>query len=670
MKLSLVKGTTSKIVHLRILNSSVTTGAGLTGLAFNTASLICYYIRPGDASATAITLANATIGTFTSGGFKEVDSTNAKGLYEFSIPNACLATGANQVIIQFQGAANMQETAIEIELTASNNQDSVRFGLTALPNAAAAAAGGLITIGSNNTSAITIGALNTGAVAIVGAFSISGAATLSSTLSVGATTLSALTVTNNLLVSGNSTVTGTTTHTGNVTFSGNFQVTGTTRLIDDVSIESGLVSAACTINQLTITNSVSIGTTLTITGTSTLGAVTMGNLTTAAISATTLSTSGTTTLNALTVTNATTLSGAVQFGSTFGITGAVTLSSTLGVGNTILNALTITNNLIVSGNSTVGGNTTHTGPVSLGSTLGVAGAITATNASNNIKGVDVTRWLGTTVSTPTVAGVPNVNTKTWNDLATVALPLISTVAGRTLDVNATGGAGLDWGNLDNPSTANNLSGTRISLCDLVTTVTNNPNAGNGAYTITATVTDGTNPLQGATVRVTSGINTFSSVSDASGHVTFSLNSGSYTVSATNNGYSFTPSVRTVTGNNAGTLYSSPIAMTAVVIPVAPVDPTLCRIYGYIRNTRTAAVMPGVRVLATLKPGSVSYAAGILVGREASAITDSNGLFQLDVIRNSSITIPTGTTWQITCKEASVSKNVSCTTATLDFSTEL
>ena len=52
--------------------------------------------------------------------------------------------------------------------------------------------------------------------------------------------------------------------------------------------------------------------------------------------------------------------------------------------------------------------------------------------------VNVTQWLGTAPSTPTVAGVPNVNAKTWNDLATVALPLVPTTAGRTLVVDAAG----------------------------------------------------------------------------------------------------------------------------------------------------------------------------------------------------------------------------------------
>jgi hypothetical protein len=38
-----------------------------------------------------------------------------------------------------------------------------------------------------------------------------------------------------------------------------------------------------------------------------------------------------------------------------------------------------------------------------------------------------------------------------------------------LDVTATGAAGIDWGNVENKTTANDLSGTDIQLCDTVTT---------------------------------------------------------------------------------------------------------------------------------------------------------------------------------------------------------
>lgn len=53
-------------------------------------------------------------------------------------------------------------------------------------------------------------------------------------------------------------------------------------------------------------------------------------------------------------------------------------------------------------------------------------------------------------------------------------PLQPTVAGRTLDVTATGAAGIDWANVENPTTALDLSGTDIQLADTVTTLTNLP----------------------------------------------------------------------------------------------------------------------------------------------------------------------------------------------------
>ena len=55
--------------------------------------------------------------------------------------------------------------------------------------------------------------------------------------------------------------------------------------------------------------------------------------------------------------------------------------------------------------------------------------------------------------------------------ASAAGPLQSTTAGRTLDVTATGAAGIDWGNVENKTTANDLSGTDIQLADTVTTNT-------------------------------------------------------------------------------------------------------------------------------------------------------------------------------------------------------
>lgn len=121
-KLSIVKGTTSKIVTVFIQDSSVTTGAGLTGLAYNSGSLTAYYHREGAASATAITLATMTLGTWATGGFVAVDGTNMPGVYSLGIPDAALASGAKSVVVMLKGAANMAPLLLEIELTATDNQ--------------------------------------------------------------------------------------------------------------------------------------------------------------------------------------------------------------------------------------------------------------------------------------------------------------------------------------------------------------------------------------------------------------------------------------------------------------------------------------------------------------------------------------------------------------------
>lgn len=148
MKLQLVKGSTSKQVTVFVQDSSSSVGAGLTGLVFNTASLSAYYYREGAASATAITLATMTLGTWATGGFVVVDGTNMPGVYSLGLPDAALASGANSVVVMLKGAADMAPVLLEIQLTDVNLHDPVRGGMTALPNAAAEAAGGLFTRGT------------------------------------------------------------------------------------------------------------------------------------------------------------------------------------------------------------------------------------------------------------------------------------------------------------------------------------------------------------------------------------------------------------------------------------------------------------------------------------------------------------------------------------------
>lgn len=123
MKLIEKKDATSKIIQVFILDSSKSDGSGLTGLVYNSLGLTAYYIREGAASPTVISLVTATVGTWTSGGFKKVDATNMPGVYELHLPNACFASGAEQVVVLLKGASNMAPSPIEIQLRDNIEKD-------------------------------------------------------------------------------------------------------------------------------------------------------------------------------------------------------------------------------------------------------------------------------------------------------------------------------------------------------------------------------------------------------------------------------------------------------------------------------------------------------------------------------------------------------------------
>jgi hypothetical protein len=187
-------------------------------------------------------------------------------------------------------------------------------------------------------------------------------------------------------------------------------------------------------------------------------------------------------------------------------------------------------------------------------------------------------------------------------------------------------------------------------------------SGTGAYTITVTVTDGTDPLQNATVRVTSGVDSFTVVTDASGQGQFALDGGSYDVGVTKGGYQFTPTTRTVTGNETGTL-TNDLVMTQTVIP-SPTDPTLCRLYGWFLLPSGAPAI-NEKLEATLVSVRPTEAGGsVIVRTSVSALTDNDGYAQLDVIKTDEFT-PTPTyTIRMTAAGINI-PNVSLTADTVD-----
>ena len=74
-----------------------------------------------------------------------------------------------------------------------------------------------------------------------------------------------------------------------------------------------------------------------------------------------------------------------------------------------------------------------------------------------------------TTDAKTAVNVVYTSTRNIDDLA------FPTVSGRSVDVTATGAAGIDWANVENPTTALDLSATDIQLADTVTTLTGHTN---------------------------------------------------------------------------------------------------------------------------------------------------------------------------------------------------
>jgi hypothetical protein len=125
MKLIVTKGTVGMFVYVFIRDSSSTTGAGLTGLAYNTAGLTAYYVRPFG-NPTAITLVSGTNGAFTAGALYEVSSANMPGLYRFDVPDVVFSSNTPfWSYVMLKGAANMEPCVMEFQLTSFELQTAL-----------------------------------------------------------------------------------------------------------------------------------------------------------------------------------------------------------------------------------------------------------------------------------------------------------------------------------------------------------------------------------------------------------------------------------------------------------------------------------------------------------------------------------------------------------------
>jgi hypothetical protein len=130
-------GTTDVSVVIRIIDS--TDGTPETGVVYNTSGIALEYRREG-ATSTAITEADLAglDSAHADGGFKHIGN----GYYRLDLPDAACATSSTGVLVHGT-VTGMVVIGCYIQLVTYDPFDGVRLGLTALPNAAADAAGGL-----------------------------------------------------------------------------------------------------------------------------------------------------------------------------------------------------------------------------------------------------------------------------------------------------------------------------------------------------------------------------------------------------------------------------------------------------------------------------------------------------------------------------------------------
>ena len=115
-------GSTSNILDWRMRRSD--TGQGLTGLSGSSTGLIIATQCDNEAAATVYSQAAGTIQTITTLGtfaapsasncrFKEIDSTNEKGEYQFQFDNARFAVaGAKFLEVSWTGATNLLDGGV------------------------------------------------------------------------------------------------------------------------------------------------------------------------------------------------------------------------------------------------------------------------------------------------------------------------------------------------------------------------------------------------------------------------------------------------------------------------------------------------------------------------------------------------------------------------------
>ena len=106
--ITIAPGSTSQSIELYL---------GATGLTASTSGLTASYNRTRTASVSIPLVARTIAQAWTSGGFAEVDATNMPGVYRLDLPDAALASGADDVTIVVRGASGTNGAVMTIKLS-------------------------------------------------------------------------------------------------------------------------------------------------------------------------------------------------------------------------------------------------------------------------------------------------------------------------------------------------------------------------------------------------------------------------------------------------------------------------------------------------------------------------------------------------------------------------
>jgi len=190
------------------------------------------------------------------------------------------------------------------------------------------------------------------------------------------------------------------------------------------------------------------------------------------------------------------------------------------------------------------------------------------------------------------------------------------------------------------STSTDLGGSATSAADSLQAIAIDVSgsSGSGAYPVTAYVTDGTNALQGATVRLAEGASVYYASSNTSGAASFSLNAATYLLTVTKFGYQFAPISELVSGATTVTCAMTP---TTVAQPANPnlANVVLASVDGsgnYVPNTTFS-----LRLMSSDGTPNTGE-----LGDEFEAVTGTSGLTPtVQIIRGATYSIKGGAAGQ-------------------------